>query len=373
MEARLLDDCDQWNDWVLGRRMGSLLQSYDWGEFKARFGWRPVRIAVVRDGQIAGGVQLLLRRLPLGTVAYAPRGPVVDYSDGAVVDTLLAEIHRVARAHGAIFVKIEPEVRSSPSLEAALIQRGFTIGGTVQPRSTILIDLTADLETLGNQLNGKTRYNIGLAGRRGVTVRHGSGGDVQDFYRLLQETSRRSGFPIHSLGYYQALWTTLERAGMVRILLAVHEQRPLAAAMIFLAGRRAYYLYGASSAEHRNLKPNDLLQWECIKYAKSQGCISYDLWGIPDAVGEALEQGLEPELNGSGKENGQARTMWGVYNFKRGFGGRVIRYAGAYDYVYSRPRYWLYLAGISRTRPALAWPGQTSQRQATGYIIASVD
>lgn len=373
MEVRLLEDRDQWNGWALGSRSGSLLQSYEWGEFKARFGWRPVRIAVVTDGVIAGGVQLLLRRLPLGMVAYAPRGPVVDYFDGATLDTLLAEVHRVARAHRAIFVKIEPEVRSSAALEASLHQRGFTIGGAVQPRSTIVIDLTPDLDTLGSQLNSKTRYNIGLAGRRGVTVRQGNDDDVVDFYHLLQETSRRSGFPIHSLTYYRTLWTILGKAGMVKVLLAVHEDKPLAAAMVLLAGRRAYYLYGASSAEHRNLKPNDFLQWECIKYAKSQGCTSYDLWGIPDAVGEALEQGPGPESNGSGEANGKARTMWGVYNFKRGFGGQVIRYAGAYDYVYSRPRYWLYLAGVSRMRPALAWPGRTPQQQPARYIIASVD
>ncbi len=366
MEVRLLDDRDRWDAWVLGSQMGNLLQSYDWGEFKARFGWRPARIVVEDAGEIVAGIQLLLRQLPFGTVAYAPRVPVTGFSRVTYLDALLDEVHRTARRCGAIFLKIEPETRGSSFLQTSLLQRGFVAGGSVQPRSTIVLDLRPDLDTLVSRLNRQTRYNIRLAGRRGVTIRQGKAEDIDCFYRLLIETSQRSGFAIHSLEYYRTMWRTFEDRGMIRLVLATLDEKPLAGALILTAGRRAYYLYGASSREHRNLKPNDILQWECIKLSKAQGCLSYDLWGIPDAIGEAQEQGGDPDGIDVPGGNGTVRTMWGVYQFKRGFGGQVVRYASAYDYVYSRARYWLYLAGVSTTRPTLAWPQRVLRPDSLG-------
>lgn len=356
MEVRLLDDRDRWDAWVLGSQMGNLLQSYDWGEFKARFGWHPVRILVEDAGEPVAGLQVLLRHLPFGTVAYAPRAPVAVFSNSAYLDALLGEVHAKARLSGAIFLKIEPEMRSSSFLESALLNRGFVASGCVQPRSTIILDLRPDLTTLMGKLNRQTRYNIRLAGRRGLTIRQGTADDIDRFYCLLVETSQRSGFAIHSLEYYRTMWRTFGDREMIALVMAELDGEPLAAALMLTAGRRAYYLYAASSGKHRNLKPNDLLQWECIKLAKSQGCLSYDLWGIPDAIGEAVEQGVDPEASSASQAKCYAHDMWGVYQFKRGFGGQIVRYASAYDYVYSRARYWLYLASVRGTRPALAWP-----------------
>lgn len=362
MEIRVLDDRDRWNKLVLSTSSGNLLQSYEWGEFKASFGWKPVRIAIYDTGHPVAGVQLLIRHLPVGTVAYAPRGPLVDFADTSTAEALLAEMHRVAQSHGAIFLKIEPEVRSSSDLESFLRRHGFAAGGPVQPRSTMVVDLSPNIDIVASRLNRQTRYNIGLAGRKGTIARIGSAEDIEHFYRLLVETSQRSHFPIHDRVYYERAWRTLEKSGMARLFLATNGGKTLAAAMVIAFGQRAHYLYGASSQENRHLKPNDFLQWECLKWAKSQGCQSYDQWGIPDPIGEATEQGLNPEVVLDKASDGQPRTMWGVYQFKRGFGGEVVRYAGAYDYVYSRARHWLYLQGVSRlkgvakARPVLASP-----------------
>jgi lipid II:glycine glycyltransferase (peptidoglycan interpeptide bridge formation enzyme) len=356
MQSLIIDDRQTWNSWAIDWEMASILQSYEWGEFKALSGWQPVRLAVEDRDNIVAGVQLLIRRLPLGTIAYAPRGPSLTNATREVRLFLLDEMHRVARQHGASFLKIEPEVSTTSDFARTLQTTGFITGDQVQPRSTITLDLSADLDTLLNGINAKTRYNIRVATRKGLTIREGGIEDVDDFYRLLLETSTRSGFSVHKEDYYRFACEMLRERGMARLLLAKHNDKLLAAAMVFLAGKRAYYMYSASSSEMRNLKPNELLQWECIKLAKSQGCLLYDFWGIPDEIGAAVEIGANldqlEESEGHNCETG-ARTMWGVYHFKRGFGGRVVRYAGAYDYVYSSARYKLYLAGLLQARSLL--------------------
>jgi lipid II:glycine glycyltransferase (peptidoglycan interpeptide bridge formation enzyme) len=116
------------------------------------------------------------------------------------------------------------------------------------------------------------------------------------------------------------------------LLLAEYKQKLLAALMTFRHGNDAYYFYGASSSSHRNLMPAYLLQWEAIQWAKGYHCKSYDLWGIPDAPPSRLEAEFTQRTDG----------LWGVYRFKRGFGGQIIRSIGAFDYVYNPQLYKVY-------------------------------
>ena len=178
----------------------------------------------------------------------------------------------------------------------------------------------------------RQRYNIRLAARKGVTVREGTVEDLPEFYHLMQITSQRDRFGIHSRSYYETAHRLFVPPKLARLFLATYEGKVLAGIMIFALGQRAWYMYGASSNEHRNLMPNYLLQWEAIRWAKDRGCMTYDLWGIPDEEEEVLESEFTKRSDG----------LWGVYRFKRGFGGQVVHYLGAYDYVYSPPLYWLY-------------------------------
>ncbi len=120
---------------------------------------------------------------------------------------------------------------------------------------------------------------------------------------------------------------------MVRLFLATYEGQLLGGIMVFTMGKWAWYMYGASSDQRRNLMPNHLLQWEAMRWAKVRGCAYYDMCGIPDEVSEAATAGRQVELGEGG--------LWGVYRFESGFGGRVMRYVGAYDFVYSATAYWL--------------------------------
>ena len=333
----------QWHEFVL-KRDGHLLQSWGWGEFKSRFGWEVERLAL-RDedsGELLGAAQILVRRLPMGSMAYVAKGPVVLSEDISVWSSLLRTLRDWGRERGVTFLKIEPDWEGEHPLRELFAEWDLRPAErAIQPSTTILVGLERDEEEILKQMKSKTRYNIRLAGRKGVTVREGDDGDVSLFYELMEETRDRDLFGIHEEEYYRQAWLTFAPQGRASLFLAYHGVEPLAGLMVFAFGSRAYYLYGASSNRRRNLMPNHLLQWRAMLWAREQGCTTYDLWGIPDEAGEG-EEDMEEVLERGG--------LWGVYRFKRGFGGRLVRYSPSYDYVYSPFLYWLGTSVYPRVR-----------------------
>jgi len=322
-----------WNSFAEESPQSHVLQSSQWGQLKERFGWQVARVAIEDQGQWLAGTQVLSRSLGPKTIAYVPKGPITDWADAEATQALLEALHRLCRQRRAILLKIEPDLADDPTLAQKLTTLGFRPSPqTIQPQCTILLDLTPASEDILARMKSKTRYNIRLAARKGVTVREGTAEDLPDFYRLMQTTGERDGFGIHSESYYETAYQLFVPQGFAKLFLATFEDRILGGIMAFAFGQRAWYMYGASSGEHRNLMPNYLLQWEAIKWAKERGCLTYDLWGIPDEEKATLEREFLKRSDG----------LWGVYRFKRGFGGQVVRYLGAYDYVYSPLLYWLY-------------------------------
>ena len=206
-----------------------------------------------------------------------------------MIAPLLAAAHGEARRRRAIFFKLEPPLADDAAGADLLRRHGFRPSAQrVQPVSTITVDLTADLPAISARMKPKWRYNIGLAGRKGVTVRQGGLDDVPAWYRLMEVTGRRDGFAVHSLAYYHDFLWLLGPAA--RLLLAEHEGSLLAGIMVTAFGGQGIYMYGASSDEGRNLMPNHLLQWEAMRWAREAGCREYDLWGIPDEAGRAPDE-----------------------------------------------------------------------------------
>jgi peptidoglycan pentaglycine glycine transferase (the first glycine) len=325
---------EAWEKFILGQD-GHLLQSWGWGEFKSRFGWQTERLTVRDDalGELKGTAQVLTRRLPLGSMAYVPKGPVVNPEDRETWVCLLGMLRDWGRERRVTFLKIEPDWEGEHPLAQLFEEEGFRISGrAVQPPTTIVVGLEPGEDEILKQMKPKTRYNIGLAERKGVTVREGDEGDVSLFYELMEETKDRDAFGIHEEAYYREAWRIFAPLDRARLFLAYYGEEPLAGLMAFAFGSRAYYLYGASSDRRRNLMPNHLLQWRAMLWARARGCTTYDLWGIPDEAGED-EEDMEEVLGRGG--------LWGVYRFKRGFGGRVARYSPSYDFVYSPFLYWL--------------------------------
>lgn len=310
-----------WQAFLKNFPAAHILQTGEWGELKSAFGWEAVRV-VSGDA----GIQILFRRLPLGfTIAYAPK-PVSS-------DQLWEEVDRVCRARRAVFLKIEPDLWQGPtSFEPRNPQYAMPISPhNIQPLRTIIVDVRGAEDRILARMKQKTRYNIRLAAKKGVTVRPWD--DILAFHQMMQATGGRDGFGVHSLEYYQRAYELFHAVGMCELLVAEHEGRPLAALMVFARGKRAWYFYGASSAERRNLMPTYLLQWEAMRWARSKGVEEYDLWGVPDEDEAVLEAQFEERSDG----------LWGVYRFKRGFGGELKRAAPAVDRVYNPLLYRLYL------------------------------
>ena len=148
---------------------------------------------------------------------------------------------------------------------------------------------------------------------------------IDGFYKMIQVTGGRDGFGVHSLEYYRRAYELFHPTGMCELLVAEFENKPLAALMVFARGKRAWYIYGASNDEERNRMPTYLLQWEAMRWARAKGVEEYDLWGVPDEDEATLEAQFENRNDG----------LWGVYRFKRGFGGELKRAAQAMDKIYN--------------------------------------
>lgn len=328
----------EWDAFVAQHAAGSLLQTTNWARLKSRFGWHSQRVWLRRDGQLVAGAQMLIRSAAMGLirVAYIPHGPLVDWDDEEQLSVLLNQLDHAVYGERAGLLKMEPLLWQSLMSQAdwqALCQREGCLPdtGTIQPPRTLIVDLTAPEEEILARMKQKTRYNIRLSAKKGITVRQGSAGDIPLFNQLMQVTGTRNTFGVHEPRYYQAAFE-LFSPNDVALWLAEYEEKPLAAIMVFVNGNRAAYLYGASGDEERQRMPTYAVQWAAMRWAKERGCHTYDLWGVPDFLEEELEAQFGDRNDG----------LWGVYRFKRGFGGQLERTVGTADRVYNKMVYRLY-------------------------------
>lgn len=325
----------EWKQFLDNYSNAHVLQTSEWGELKAAFGWKPVRL-IVEDT----GAQVLFRKLPFGfTVAYMPK-PVFSDRLSEVGARFWSELDTVCKKHHAVFLKVELDAwEDSISPHLTLLEREYEMRESIhniQPPRTMVVSLQGTDGEILARMKQKTRYNIRLAIKKGISVR--AWDDLEAFHRMMLVTGGRDNFNVHSLAYYQRAYELFHPAGMAELLVAEYGDRSLAALMVFAHGRRAWYVYGASNNEERNRMPTYLLQWEAMRWAKSRGCEEYDLWGVPDVDEETLESSFTERNDG----------LWGVYRFKRGFGGELKRAVQAMDRVYNPFLYWLYSKLVQR-------------------------
>jgi peptidoglycan pentaglycine glycine transferase (the first glycine) len=335
-------DIHQWNELLTYYPDAHLLQTSAWGELKKSFGWKVCRVSTALPARttnpthsnsvnpspassLSAGAQILFRRaLPGWTLAYLPKGPVIpDCTDSDSWAKLLPVLDAACRKRRAVFLMIEPDIWETVP-QTFSPPKGFEVGvQAIQPKRTLLVDLRGSEEHILTQMKQKTRYNIKLSQKKGVVV-HPSA-DIPTFHRLLQVTGGRDQFGVHSIKYYERVYELFHPRGECELLVASFEGEPLAGLMVFAYGRRAWYLYGASASNHRDRMPNYILQWEAMRWARDRGCEEYDLWGVPDEEEDVLEEHF----------NQRSDELWGVYRFKRGFGGRLCRSAGPWNRVYT--------------------------------------
>jgi peptidoglycan pentaglycine glycine transferase (the first glycine) len=343
------DDHTSWNTFAGRVPEGDVLQAWEWGGVKSP-DWSPVRLGVFQGETLIGGAAILKRKLPLvGNFYYAPRGPLLeDWTNDDALTTLLNAIRQRAALDGAAFLKIDPAVPiERTDVTDRLAKHGFApppsfdaqgFGGT-QPRCVMQLDLAGRTEAdLLAAFKPQARRNIKLS-----TEKHGvevvsnlTRADLSVFNDLMQVTGARDGFRPRLLSYFQTLWDNLVPAGLAKLFLTRYEGQILSGALCFVIGDKAWYVYGASSNEQRNVMPNYAMQWAMIRWAREIGCTWYDFRGVSPRRRNEGEAAAELE-----KED----HLQGLNRFKEGFGTRYVEYIGEFDLVYNKSAYWLYTQG----------------------------
>ncbi len=344
---------------------------------KAAYGWQPLYLAweggvlrVVEDPAALASLQpgtleaaaLVMKKRVLSRgfsarlcILYCPKGPLLRWQDAGLRKRVLDDLQAFARRQGAIFLKMDPDVvlglgvpggaddqpdSLGAQVQAELAARGWQVSEEqIQFMNTVMLDVDAADEDLLARMKQKTRYNVRLGSKKGLSVRVAQEQDWPTLYRMYAETSVRDGFVIRDEAYYRVVWKTF--ASRSAALIAEGEGEPVAAVYLFHFAGRAYYLYGMSREAQREKMPNYLLQFEAMRWAREQGCRQYDLWGAPDVFDES-------------------DSMWGVFRFKEGLGGRVRRTLGAWDYAPNALWYWAYTRVMPRV---LDWMRSRGRRR----------
>jgi len=327
----------EWDRFVDRADGGHHVQTAAWGRVKSSQGWRAQRIILRRNGAILGGCQLLLRRLPVGgAIAFAPRGPVMADRDTGPLTAVLDALDATAREARVVYAKVQPPTDRA-DLEAVLDRRGFVPSDLgAAPNATVLVDLAPEPEAMLARMRSPVRRAIRNGTRRGVTVRACGEEGLSQFGELLRLTSARQGFRPYPLDYYREILRAFAEGERARLFLVEHEGRLLSASLIVAYADTAVYKMGAWSGESAPARPNEMLHWTAMKWARERGYRFYDFDGIDETVARAIVDG-RPLPEG-------ARS--GVTHFKLGFGGDARVFPRAYDRSYRR------VAGIAVRRLA---------------------
>jgi peptidoglycan pentaglycine glycine transferase (the first glycine) len=392
-----------WNELIAGLPQAHILQSHEWGQVKTQNGWQPNYLLWIKDPgsdpeeidfiilsepviedvsfsteNILAAALLLTRDAGLPVtlgIAYCPKGPLLNWSNTALRNRVLLNLKETARQRGAIFLKIDPDVKIGTGIPGTLTDEPNPVGEAVmaalsldgwhpsgeqvQFRNTAVLDLRKSEDELIAGFKQKTRYNIRLSERKGVKIHSGTGADLDILYSLYAETAVRDSFTIRDADYYRRAWGDFFRVSPDGLnvqlpqkvsepgaipLIAEFEKQPIAALIVYQFSRRGWFLFGMSRAEHRDKMPNYLLQWEAIKALKHSGSTSYDLWGAPDEFMEG-----DP--------------LWGVYRFKKGFQGEIHRHIGAWDFPIRPFWYRLYNGVLPWVLDLMRARGNRSTRQ----------
>ena len=321
------DTLQEYEEFVQSHPKGNFAQSYLWGKQKPAWIWKAIAVRG-EDGKIKGSMAVMIRKMPMvkKTLMYACRGPVCDLDDRETFSQLLEGAKALAKEHGSYVIKIDPDVPSSNE-EFARMLRSFGFkskeGGknfeAIQPK--YVFRLNVDGKTEGEvqaDFHQKWRYNIRVAVKKGVEVKICGKEMVPAFADLMLTTGVRDGFVTRQPEYFEAMLDNLGEH--CRLYMAFHEGQPIAGTLAIHYGDKVWYLYGASSNEHRNLMPNYLLQWEMIRWALETRCRVYDFRGVSGDVSED-------------------NPLYGLYRFKKGFGGEFTEFVGEMDLVLKKGVY----------------------------------
>ncbi len=300
------------------------LQSWEWGEFRKKTGTEIYRFGEYHNGKLIHIFQLTLHKIPKTNffVGYIPKSAIPS-------GTLLLFLTDFFKNKKLIFIKFEPAVETTEKhIDKDLEVGRYILNLSPRPlftKYTFQIDLTKSEETLLKEMKPKTRYNVRLADKKGVTVEEDNSNESFETYLKLQkETTKRQGFYAHNEKYHRLLWETLKPAQIARILTAKYNNEVLVSWMVFLFNNVLYYPYGGSSDKYRKLMPSNLMLFKASLWGKENGAKTFDLWG---ALGE----------------NPDPKDSWiGFHKFKEGYSPKHVEFIGSFDFVLNPFMYSIY-------------------------------
>lgn len=324
------DSIKEYTDFIKNHEKASFLQTFEWANVKNAWDHEVV-ISRDQDGKINGSISVLIRKIPIfkNTLMYAPRGPICNEDDKETFNKLIDGIDYLAKKYKAFMFKFDADVEySHEEFKKLLKTRKIKLLGKVkdatqlmQPRYVCRTNIKGKTEDEVFQgFHSKTRYNIRLATKKGVTIREGTRENLKDFKEIMDVTGERDGFFIRSLEYFEQIWDSLA-PNNIKILFADYEGKPVAVVMDIIFGNKVWFLYGGSLNEYRNVMPAYLIQWEMIKWAIENKCEIYDFRGISATDEEHKNEGL--------------------WRFKKGFSAELIRLIEGYK-VYNPFIYFLF-------------------------------
>lgn len=334
----------EYTDFLEKHERCNFQQSLEWGKVKTN--WiKEVVLAEDENHKIIGSICVWIRKMPIfGNMMYASRGPVCDIHNEDVLKQLTEGVRELGKKYNAFVFRMEPDIKKDDKEFREIVEKiGYKVKDDakdfkdeIQPRFVFRLDIKGKTEDeILAGCHQKTRYNIRLAKRKGVEIREGNREDLKDFHKIMIETGSRDGFIIRSLEYFEKMYDELAPKHM-KVLMAYYEGKPISGIIPIMYGNKTWYLYGASSNEHRNLMPNYLLQWEMIRQAIQNGCDVYDFRGVSGVVDESHPQ-------------------YGLYRFKKGFGAEFTEFIGEVYLPFKPLTYKLYKFAEKSFRTLRDW------------------
>lgn len=316
---------NEWENLVSQNPAGGFMQSFFWTNFTNLLGWPTYKIGALDSGHLIGGAVITKFKTNNGhNYLYIPEGPVLPYNthgSDKIFDSLISEVDKIADLKGeklTSHLRIDPKLTMLPSF----FKRFQKAPIDLEPLRTLIIDLSLSKEQILAQMKPKGRYNIKVAQRYELKA---TSADLQsglkDFLKFYHQTVNRKQFEGKEEKYFIDLVTALNNPRDAKFFFVKDQEEILAVALVIFYGKLVTFLFGASSDSNREKMAPYLLHWEIICQAKEMDFEEYDFYGIvPD-------------------ENNLNHPWQGFTAFKKKFGGKEIKYIGAYDFIYNRKLY----------------------------------
>ena len=320
-----------WENFLLGCKEKTFLQSWNWGEFNKMMGEKVYRFGIFKDKDLMATAQIIKIVAKRGTFLFIPHGPNVRFdvrcSMFEVVKLFLEELRKIAKREGVDFIRIAPVwERTSENIKIFKMLGFKTAPIHIHPELTWELDITPSEQDLLMQMRKTTRYLIRKA-QKNEDIKIIESQDIKDvekFNTLYQATKSRHHFIPFSLEYLRKEFLSFSSDNQIIIFLGKYKEEIVSSGIFIFWQQIGFYHHGASSLKYPKVPVSYLLLWEAIKKAKEKGCQKFNFWGIAPNFGTSAFK----------------KHPWaGLTLFKMGFGGNSKEYVKTQDFVISS-KYW---------------------------------